>query len=296
MRGVPVHFYLFVYLGVSLCEFLRRPLPSRGEISPTVDANTTSLWLFKEGTRATVRNEVTGGQPINVALGTWVPGRENYAVATDSASEPNHGFVNVLDDASNHPQTAITIEAWVKINYTSGYMVSKNGSYFFSLGDGVFAANFYVDSTSITATGVSPVPVHQWVHLAATYQRNTATSGTVAVYINGRQDATSTNTGLTTGYLVYQSYGPRIAIGSNDWSATGSEMDGKVDALRISKIARVFSPLYPTPPEPATPKGNLVPNGDFEIGLTGWRPSSYGDAHLIGKPRGRGGSGPTAPG
>ena len=113
-------------LAVSLAMFVAQAAAEPVQISPTVDANTTALWLFKEGTGTTVPNEVTGGQPINVALGTWVPGRQNYAVATDSASEPNHGFVNVLDDASNHPQAAITIEAWVKINYTSGYMVSKN--------------------------------------------------------------------------------------------------------------------------------------------------------------------------
>ena len=51
--------------------------------------------------------------------------------------------------------------------------------------------------------------------------------------------------------------------------------------MRISNIARVFTPLYPPPPEPATPKGNLVPNGDFEIGLTGWRGDNYGDINLV---------------
>ena len=38
--------------------------------------------------------------------------------------------------------------------------------------------------------------------------------------------------------------------------------------------------------------GNLVPNGDFEIGLTGWRGDDYGDANLVwettgGAPRGQ---------
>ena len=77
------------------------------------------------------------------------------------------------------------------------------------------------------------------------------------------------------------SYHPNIRVGQNDWSPIGSEIDGKIDSLRISNIARVFTPLYPPSPGAPTPPGNLVPNGDFESGLMGWRLNGYGDMNLV---------------
>ena len=227
--------------------------------------------------------EVSGGKPINVGKGTWVPGRQYYALATDSASENDKSYIYVVDDASVRPKTAITVEAWVKLKYTSGYLVCKNGSFFLTLGDGVFSAEFITDGTSCTASGVRSVPVGQWVHLAATWQRvqtGTTYTGTASIYINGVLDAQAQLTGLATGLMTIPSYGPKFVIGNNDWSTTGAEMDGKVDSLRISNIARVFTPLPPATSEAPSPPGNLVPNGDFEIGLNGWCPDDYGDVNL----------------
>ncbi len=173
----------------------------------------------------------------------------------------------------------MTVEAWVKLNYTNGYLICKNGIYFISLGDGVLAVSFTVDGKSYAVNGVLPLPIRQWTHLAITYKQTSATTATGAIYVNGVLDTQTQFTGMTTG-LMSNGYGAKFIIGNNDWSTTGAEMDGKVDSLRISNIARVFSPLYPTPPQPPTPTGNLVPNGDFEIGLTGWCPDNYGDVNL----------------
>jgi hypothetical protein len=255
------------------------------QISPTVDANTVALWRFREGTGTTSANDVTGKPAVTVGSATWVPGRQYYALATDT------GYAQVADDASTRPRTAITVEIWVKLQRNMGDLISKNGIYQMRLGrNGIIAAPFTVDGTSCEVDGVVAVPTGQWTHLAITYQQNSATTGTGAIYINGVLDTTKQFTGLTTG-LLSAGYGAKLLIGNNDWTTMGSEMDGKIDSLRISNIARVFDPLYPTPPAPATSKGNLVPNGDFEIGLTGWRGDAYGDINLIWETTGGAASG-----
>ena len=228
------------------------------QLSMTADSNTTALYLFKEGTGSTSANEVATGKPLNVGKGTWVPGRKYFALATDSASENDKSYIYVVDDPSIFPKAAITVEAWVKLRYTSGYLVCKNGIYFLTLGEGTFAAEFIVNGTAITASSLSPIPVGQWIHLAATYQRtlvsgSTTYTGTVTVYVNGAQYAQASASGLATGLISDPGYGPKFVIGNNDWSAWAHEMDGKVDSLRISNIARVFTPLYPAPSEAAIP-------------------------------------------
>ena len=86
----------------------------------TVDANTTSLWRFTEGTGTTSANDVTGKPVINVGSDNWVPGRQYYALAMDAGLESNASYAYAADDASNRPRTAMTVETWVKLNYGGG--------------------------------------------------------------------------------------------------------------------------------------------------------------------------------
>jgi hypothetical protein len=56
--------------------------------------------------------------------------------------------------------------------------------------------------------------------------------------------------------------------------------DAKVDGFRVSNRTRQFQPLNPPDIVPARP-GNLIPNGDFRLGLAaGWRGRGYGDHRL----------------
>ena len=131
-----------------------------------------------------------------------------------------------------------------------------------------------------TCKGVTPCPRgdgHTW---RSTYDSATKT---LALYIDGALDAKQQVSGLTTGLVGQRTL--QLRIGANDWNMTGSEVDGKVDSLRISNIARSFEPLSlpatTSAASAAVPKGNLIPNGDFEFGLLGWRLAGEGDANLI---------------
>lgn len=239
------------------------------QTSFTVDANTTALYLFKEGQGTSSACEV-GGVPAAVLNGaSWVPGRQYYAVAMDS------GYVSINDAPAVRPTTAVTAEAWIKLQQSSGDLICKNGTYLLRLGSSI-TATFWRVGGSMSVTGVHSVPIGKWTHLAITYDSATQTG---SIYINGVLDAqrqVTVSNGLLSGY------GSSLRLGTNDWNPMGSEVDGKIDSLRISNVARHFDPLSTTPPpEAPTPKGNLVPNGDFESGLVGWRGDGYGDVNLV---------------
>ena len=154
------------------------------QTSLTVDANTTALYLFKEGTGTSSACE-EAGVPAAVFHGApnWVPGRQYFAVATDS------GYMTVADNEALRPVTAITIEAWVKLAHPGGDLIVKEGAYFFRVGETI-TADFAVGGSSWTAIkGKSPVPAGQWTHLAITFDSATHIA---SIYINGVLDTTTT--------------------------------------------------------------------------------------------------------
>jgi hypothetical protein len=235
----------------------------------TVDANTTGLWLFKEGTGTTSVCEVPGVPGATLNGASWVMGRQYYAVATHS------GYVAIPDNAAVRPADAITVEVWIKLQRPGGYALCKNGSYLLNVGSNV-RARFDVGTGWESVNGALPVSMGQWTHIAMTYDSATTEA---AIYVNGALDRKSK---LTGGGKLLAS-GSELRFGLNDWNPMGSEMDGKIDSLRISNVARTFEPMpiAQATREVPVPKGNLVPNGDFELGLMGWRMTGEGDTNLV---------------
>ena len=103
----------------------------------------------------------------------------------------------------------------------------------------------------------------QWTHVAMTYD---STSKKGCIYINGVLDAYATYTGSGAGTL-YTGYNSTFRLGQNDWGPTGSEFDGKIDSLRISNVARVFTPFIPQ--SAAHPAGQPGAHRRFRVGLDG---------------------------
>ena len=170
----------------------------------------------------------------------------------------------------------------MNLNQPGGDLIVKEQAFFFRLGSTI-TAYFAVGSSSWTSfTGSLPIPSGQWTHLAITFD---STSHIGSIYVNGVLDTTMT---MPTGTLNQAT--STIWIGRNDYNS-GSAVNGKIDSFRISKVARQFLPLYPTSPGVPTPPGNLVPNGDFEMGLIGWRGDNYGDVNLMWETTGGAASG-----
>ncbi|MGA2033908.1 MAG: LamG-like jellyroll fold domain-containing protein [Thermoguttaceae bacterium] len=266
------------FLGVGSCALAAAMITAPSAAEPvqtalTADTATVGLWRFREGRGDRVACEVKA-PPAILHGATWVPGREGYALATD------RGHAAIADDPALRPERALTVEVWVKLARPGGDLFCKNGVYMIRLGNSNMTALVGVDGAWRTIQGCRPVPVGRWTHLALTYDSATRT---VATYIDGVLDAKQQFPDLTPGLLNQNK--PALLLGTNDWNPMGKEVDGKMDAVRISNMARTFEPLSPmheaAPERKPVPSGNLVPNGDFELGLMGWRLAGEGDANLL---------------
>ena len=232
------------------------------------DAATVGLWRFQEGEGNTSACAVKG--PAATLHGaTWVPGREGFALATRS------GYVSIPDAPELRPKDALTVEAWVKLGRSGGDLVCKNGEYLLRL-DGTLCLSLHIDGEWRDFSGNKAVPIGRWTHLAGTYDTATRTA---AIYIDGALDVKKEIKDLKTGRLDQST--AELRLGANDWNPLSSVVDGKIASLRVSNVARTFQPSAAAAVHETAPKGNLVPNGDFELGLLGWRLDGEGDANLV---------------
>ena len=256
-----------VILAASACA---EPVPTM----PSADASTVGLWLFQEGQGDRVASAISGGPAGRVHGAAWVPGIEGYALATHC------GYVSIPDTPAQRPAKALTVELWVKLARPGGDVLCKNSVYMLRLGSGSMTALLAVGGSRWrTINGRRAVPIGKWTHLALAYDSATRTA---ALYVDGQLDVKQQLTGTTNGLLNQGT--SELRLGTNDWRPEGSEADGKIAAVRISNVARTFEPLAAAQSAAApalVPKGNLVPNGDFELGLMGWRLAGEGDATLL---------------
>jgi hypothetical protein len=248
--------------GVLASGAAAEPVPA----SLTADAGTVGLWRFQEGEGETSVCAVKG--PAATLHGaTWVLGRDGFAVATRG------GYVSIPDAPQLRPKDDLTVEVWVKLGRSDGDLICKNGCYLLRLG-GALRLSLHIDGEWREFSGRKAVPLGRWTHLAATYD---AATKTAALYVDGALDVKKEIKGLTTGQLDQST--AELRLGANDWKPLSSAVDGKIDSLRVSNVARTFEPPAALH-EAAAPEGNLVPNGDFELGLFGWRLNGEGDANL----------------
>ena len=147
----------------------------------------------------------------------------------------------------------MTVEVWVKLARPGGDLFCKNSVYMIRLGNSSMTGLVGVDGAWRTIPGSRPVPVGRWTHLALTYDSATRTA---ALYIDGLLDAKKPFPELTPGLLNQNR--PPLLLGTNDWNPLGKEVDGKIDALRISNVARTFEPPAAAQAGPqASPPGTM---------------------------------------
>jgi hypothetical protein len=71
-----------------------------------------------------------------------------------------------------------------------------------------------------------------------------------------------------------------LRLGTNTWSAESAVLDGKVDEVRVSSVARTYTPLFASALSAVPPETNLIPNPSFEFGLNGWRADGEANTRL----------------
>ncbi|KPK65919.1 MAG: hypothetical protein AMK73_01515, partial [Planctomycetes bacterium SM23_32] len=236
---------------------LAQPLP--------VDEDTISLFHLDDVATGEVQ-DAAGGRLGSAADAVPTIGRFGGALSCTGTGR----WVDVTDLPDTAPRDGITVECWVKFpNRAGGDIICRNQSYMIRIGSTV-EAYFSIDGRWRPVSGTSSVPVGRWTHLAITYSR---VSKEVRIYIDGALDVAREPNGITEGILDAGS--SVLRLGANTWNP--SAMNGKLDEVRVSSVARTYRPLRPAAPAPISRDTNLVANPSYESGMYGWRITSEGN-------------------
>jgi hypothetical protein len=238
-----------------------------------VDEDTIALYHLDDVASGTIADAVPGGKPGVVEKGVMSTlGRFGDAMTCDGTA----GWIDVQDLPSGARLKAITVEVWVKFyGNPGGDIICRNGQYMMRM-NGVLTADFGIDGNWRPVTGTKPLPVNKWTHLAMTYDEATRK---VSIYVDGELDVSAVPQGITEGKLSAGEN--RLRIGSRTWRAEGGIINGAMDEIRVSKVARQYEPLHPTVAKAIPANTNLVMNGGFESGMHGWMVSYEYNANLL---------------
>ncbi len=238
-----------------------------------VDEGTIALYHLDDVASGTIADAVPGGKAGVAEKGVVSTlGRFGGAMACDGTA----GWVDVKDLPSGEGLKALTVEAWVKFyGSPGGDIICRNSQYMIRMG-GVVSAYFGVDGAWRQVTGTKLVPQHKWTHLAITYDQATRK---ISIYVDGELDVSLVPEGITEGTL--NAGDNLLRIGSRTWRAEGGIIDGAMDEIRISKVARRYKPLHPVVKAPIPGNTNLVMNGGFESGMHGWMVTYERNADLL---------------
>lgn len=195
------------------------------------DENTVLLYKFDTGSGDVVTDHSGNGNDGQLmGSAEWGDGKLGSGLVFGGNGPKD--FVDIPDSDSLDLETGLTIEMWLFLNTASsagGTGATKESSYKFGPRHDRKVLLRMTTTTKGWVEGIlfsdSVLQLNKWIHTAATYD---ATSDVSKVYIDGELDAEGTIGG---------------DIVPNDrelWLGRGSSpyLDGKIDELRISKVAR----------------------------------------------------------
>ena len=203
--------------------------------APSVDADTVALWHFDESMGTTVYDETANdfdGDMINGV--SWNgPVWTSYAKVGSSALSFDgiNDYVNVLDDASLNPTSAISVEAWFNATDITGQthppIVKKtdaNAGYALEINSGDSMLRFWVNvgGTWISSPASAALSTLTWYHAVGTYD-----GSTVRLYVDGVEQGTGT---AQSGTIAPASNPLRIGT---DPANAGRYFNGIIDEVRI---------------------------------------------------------------
>jgi parallel beta-helix repeat protein len=213
-----------------------------------IDLNLVSWWKFDEGS-GTIAYDSAGSNNGTIAGNpAWVTGHTGaYALDFDGTGD----YVNVGNDSSLGVD-AFTISAWV-YREQSGKdwqtIVDKSGG---SSSHGGYAlytnADDKVQVALLDGAAPSPsfrtdysFPANTWVHVAATFNGGTVSSGDIKVYFNAvEQTGTESNYGTS-----LKSNTRDVYIGTYQASTTTTgKWNGKIDDVRIYNRVLSLEEIY----------------------------------------------------
>ncbi|MEO6695391.1 MAG: LamG-like jellyroll fold domain-containing protein [Ignavibacteria bacterium] len=219
-RGVPVSMEGFTNVGM---------------LSGSRYSVLTAAWTFdgNGNDNIGVKNNLS---PVNGAV--FIPQRFNPASYKNQSNYfmrfNGQGWLAAPDSAntSYDPDTACTIEAYVFLDSSSAginqTIISKGNNYKLGISSNKFY--FSINSGSKVLRSFRSVKPKEWMHIAATYR---GLDGLMNIYINGILDSTKI---FSEGNITTAN--DSLYMGKSN---TGEFLFGKLDEVRISRVAKSLS-------------------------------------------------------
>ncbi len=151
------------------------------------------------------------------------------------------GYVTVPDATNLHITSAVTVECWCKLTsapgtsnysrvvakpftansspYTAYGIIAENGSKQFEFELAIGGSSVITSGTTVPTAGV-------WYYVVGTYDGSTR-----KIYVNGSQEASSSQSG------AINSYATALGIGAGLFPTPGNFFSGTVDAVAVYNVA-----------------------------------------------------------
>lgn len=242
----------------------------------TPDANTLHLWHFDEAnnTSATTADAV-GAVALNKANSASLGNASfsGFGNAGNTSASQNAEFVST--SAFGPPVGtggAFTYEAMINIANTDGkqqifsmdnnsnsstsrlfqFRVAEGNLEFINIGGGVQAL-----SAAIPSTGDNAFAANQWFHVAVTYDGSENSDGNLKLYwtkVDESQTEANMIGSVTMAQDLTAANSARYAVGNDNRTVGDQEknLEGLVDEVRISNIARGADDMLFAVPEPSS--------------------------------------------
>jgi len=214
------------------------------ESSLTADEHTMALWHFDEGKGQTLRDTSSygnNGTLLNMDDSAWVKGKFGKGLHFDKIDD----FILVKNSPSLNPSSEITLEVWIKpediVNFQdifckrwesdkNGYELQikstgkgGEGKICFTIGDG--------ENIHTLLTPPQVVVLGKWQNIAATYDGKK-----MRIYVDGNEVASK-----EIGKVNIAPNNRDLFLGR--YQSKAYHFKGIIDEVRISDVARTFSPL-----------------------------------------------------
>jgi len=243
VRGIGI---AFVAIVLCACRFANAQV---ADLTKPFEPDKETICLFHLDDVATGKAEdaVPGGTSGKVVDAKEAEGKFGKAMSADGTK----GWVDVTGLRREEGIAALTAECWVKFRDAArGDLVCRSGQYMIRVADTV-NAYFWLDGEWRIVQGSRQVPVGRWTHLAITWQQ---AKREVRIYVDGQLDVAQMPQGVTDGTLGMGD--DTLRLGNHTWQSGAAMLDGDLDEVRVSSVARQYKPL---PGAEATPAAQRRP-------------------------------------
>jgi len=202
-----------------------------------VDGNTIALYHLDDVASGQVKDAVGGGTPGKVVEATEAEGKFGKAMDGNGTK----GWVDFAPLPSREGLKALTAECWVKFRGRAVADLVCRTSQFMIRVPGKVNAYFWIDGAWRIVRGTKAVPAGRWTHLAITWDQATRMA---SVYVDGELDVAQEPEGITDAKLGGGVGGMRL--GGHTWEQNPMFLNGLLDEVRISSVARQYQATAPT--------------------------------------------------